>query len=312
VQQITHLIQHYGLFVVFVSVLLDQIGLPLPSYPVLAIAGALSLSGGAGIPQVVIAGVAGALVADSLWYLAAAKLGRRVLSLLCRFSLSPDSCVRLTENMFARAGPWTLLFAKFVPGLGYISVALSGITRLSLPLFLALDGIGAMFYIAVPVVLGRVFHSAVDAVLATLVHLGEYGIAILIAALALYIAIRWVDRQAFIRRLRMDRISVNELVELIDGGRRPAIFDVRAADERRRDGIIPGAVAAHASDILASLNGYPRDAEIVIYCSCPNDEAAALAALHLKRAGFKRIRPLSGGIEAWASAGHSIETVGLV
>jgi membrane protein DedA with SNARE-associated domain/rhodanese-related sulfurtransferase len=310
VQQITHLIQHYGLFVVFVSVLLDQSGLPLPSYPVLAIAGALSLSGGVGIPQIVIAGVAGALLADSLWYLAAARLGRRVLTLLCRFSLSPDSCVRQTENMFARAGPWTLLFAKFVPGLSYISIALSGITRLSLPLFFTLDGIGAAFYVGVPIVLGRVFHNAVNAVLTTLVHLGEYGIAILIAVFALYVAIRWVERQVFIRRLRMDRISVNELVELIDGGRRPAIFDVRSADERRRDGIIPGAVAAHASDILASLNDYPRDAEIVIYCSCPNEETAALAALHLKRAGFKRIRPLLGGIEAWINAGRTIDTVG--
>ncbi len=96
----------------------------------------------------------------------------------------------------------------------------------------------------------------------------------MIAVFALYVAIRWVERQIFIRRLRMDRISVDELVELIDGGTPPAIFDVRAADERRRDGIIPGAVAAHANDILANLKGYPRDAEIVIYCSCPNEESA--------------------------------------
>jgi membrane protein DedA with SNARE-associated domain/rhodanese-related sulfurtransferase len=310
-QQITHLIQHYGLIVVFVSVLVDKGGLPIPSYPVLAIAGALSLFGGAGIPQIIIAATAGALVADSLWYMVAAKLGRRVLSLLCRFSLSPDSCVRQTESMFTRIGPWTLLFAKFVPGLGYISVALSGITRMNLPLFLALDGIGAMFYVTVPVMLGRVFHRAVTAVLAMLFHLGEYGIAILIAAFGLYITIRWVERQVFIRRLRMDRISVIELVELIDRGRRPAIFDVRAADERRCGGIIPGAVAAHASDILATLKEYPRDAEIVIYCSCPNDEAAALAVLHLKRAGFKKIRPLSGGIGAWVNAGHTTETIGV-
>jgi hypothetical protein len=52
------------------------------------------------------------------------------------------------------------------------------------------------------------------------------------------------------------------------------------------------------SDILVSLKDYPRDAETVIYYSCPHDEAATLAVLHLKRTGFKRIRPLSGGIGA--------------
>jgi membrane protein DedA with SNARE-associated domain len=127
-----YLIQHYGVFVVFLTVLIEWAGAPLPSYPLLVVAGALSLSGEAPVAEIIGAGVAGALLADLAWYGAGARFGRRILSLICRFTLSPDSCVQRTEDTFARLGPWSLLFAKFVPGLGYVSVALSGITGLSL------------------------------------------------------------------------------------------------------------------------------------------------------------------------------------
>jgi rhodanese-related sulfurtransferase len=105
----------------------------------------------------------------------------------------------------------------------------------------------------------------------------------------------------------MDRISVDELAEMIDGGQTPIIFDVRSSDERLREGMILGAIAAHPSEIKEILGQYPRDTDIVIYCSCPNEASAAVAALHLKRAGFRRIRPLLGGIEAWSKAGRTTE-----
>lgn len=305
--EVTYLIQHYGLLVIFLSVLLDLGGAPIPSYPALLIAGALSLSGGSSAPAVVGAGVAGAIAADLAWYTAGAKLGNRVLSLLCKFTLSPDTCVRQTQDMFARMGPWSLLFAKFVPGLGYVSVALSGITRLSLPVFVLAAGAGDVLYIALPVVLGRLFHNAIDSVLSTLFQLGMAGLAIVAGLFVLYIAARWIERQAFARRLRMDRISVEELAEMIDGGKTPFIFDVRPSDVRLREGMIPGAIAAHGNEIKAVLDQYPRDTEIVVYCSCPNEASAAVAALHLKRAGFKKIRPLLGGVEAWSAAGRKTE-----
>jgi membrane protein DedA with SNARE-associated domain/rhodanese-related sulfurtransferase len=307
-QHITHLIELYGLFVVFLNVLLDQGGLPLPCWPALLVAGALGAAGGAPIAAVLLAAVAGSLIADLAWYMAAARLGRRVLVLLCKVSLSPDSCVRQTESLFGRVGPAALLFAKFVPGLGYVTVALSGITGVNLPVFLLLDALGAAAYFAIPIVLGRLFRNAIDAVMATLVQLGEYGVAIVIAGFAVYLALRWIERQAFIRRLRMDRISVDELAELIDSGETPVIFDVRSSEARLRDGIIPGAVAAHHTDIEAVLSQYPRDVEVVIYCACPNEATAATAARHLKRAGYRKIRPLLGGIDAWAQAGRPVET----
>jgi membrane protein DedA with SNARE-associated domain/rhodanese-related sulfurtransferase len=313
-QQIAWLIEQYGLLIVFFNVMASQAGVPLPAWPTLLVAGALSVAGGAPIGDVLVAAVAGSMIADLGWYTAAARFGRRVLALLCRISLSPDSCVRQTESVFGRVGPSALLFAKFVPGLGYVTTALAGTTGTALPLFLLLDAIGAAAYFAVPVVLGRIFHDAIDAVLATLSELGKYGVAIVLGALALYLLVRWIERQLFIRRLRMDRITVDELADLIDSGTSPVIFDVRPSEARTRNGIIPGAVAAHPTEIEPVLAQYPRDVEIVIYCACPNEATAAIAAQHLKRAGYRKIRPLLGGIDAWTQAGRPVDmpTAGFV
>jgi rhodanese-related sulfurtransferase len=198
-----------------------------------------------------------------------------------------------------------------VPGLGYVSVALSGITRVNLALFILLDAIGATFYVGLAIALGRLFHNAIDAILATLMRLGELGVALVVVAFLAYLALRWIERQLFIRRLRMDRISVDELAGMIDGGQTPVIFDVRDRAVRARDGIIPGAIGAHTTDIIGQLKDYPRDVEIVIYCACPNEASAAVAAMHLKRAGFRKIRPLLGGIDAWATAGRPLETIAI-
>lgn len=307
--ELTSLVQHYGLALVFVSAFIEQLGLPIPSYPVLAIAGALSLAGGDSIVLIMAIGAAGVIMGDLLVYAAGARFGRRALSLVCKLSLARDNCVRRTEDKFAHFGPWALLFVKFVPGFALVLILLSGVTRLAIPVFLLLDGIGAVVYVALPVVLGRIFHDAVDAVLAALTRWGEYGAALVIGALALYVTLRLIDRQLFIRRLRMARISAQELAGLVDAGQSPIIFDVRSAEARQKEGIIPGSIGAHPDEISRVAAQYARDAEIIVYCSCPNEASAASAALHLKRAGFKKIRPLLGGIEAWAKAGRPIQVV---
>jgi len=306
-EQIAGLIAQFGLLAVFLTVLLDEGGLPLPSWPLLAAAGAMAFTGSISLPAVIAAAVGGSIVADNLWYWIARLHGRRVLALLCKMSLSPDSCVRQTESVFSRVGPPALLFAKFVPGLGNITVALSGITRLPLRVFLPLEIAGSAIYLTIPILLGWLFHDAVASVLQTLAALGEYGLLLIAAALGGWLALRWRERQAFIRQLRMDRITVSELAALMaQEDTRPVILDVRPAEARAQGGMIPGAIAAHPENMDA-LADHSRDIEIVIYCACPNEASAAMAAHHLRRAGFKHIRPLLGGIDAWAGAGFALQ-----
>lgn len=307
-EDVVRLIEQFGLLAVFFTVLLDEGGLPIPASPLLAVAGALTARGELNLTALIAAAVAGSVIADNGWYGLGRTRGRRVLGFLCKLSLSPDSCVRDTETMFVRVGPSALLFAKFIPALGNVTIALAGITRVPFAIFLPLEVAGATLYLATPILLGRIFHNAVSELLNTLERLGVIGVGLLAAALLLYLFIRWWQRMLFIRQLRMDRITVEELAALLDNERKPLVLDVRSR-AARAEGVIPGAIPAHPTDMHPVLAHHDRDAEIVVYCACPNEATAAVAAKHLKAAGFKRIRPLLGGVEAWALAGHQLVIV---
>ena len=121
---VVRLMEQFGLVAVFLNVLLDEGGLPLPASPLLAVAGALAARGELSIASIIAAAVAGSFVADNGWYWLGRRHGRGVLGLLCKLSLSPDACVRQTETLFVRVGPSALLFAKFIPALGNITIAL--------------------------------------------------------------------------------------------------------------------------------------------------------------------------------------------
>lgn len=309
---IAALLTEYGLFVVFLNVLLDQGGLPLPAIPTLMTAAALAGRFDSQVLEIVAAGALGSMISDLAWFWGGMRHGRRVLGMLCRISLSPDFCVRQTETVFGKIGPAALLIAKFVPGMTNITVVLSGVMRTPVALFVVLDGFGALAFVGIPVALGLLFKNAIADVLVTLAQLGKLGIAIVILALALYLLVRWWQRYIFIRQLRMDRITADELAELIAKGERPLLLDVRSKEVRLREGVIPGSVSAHPSDLDPIVNGYARELEIVVYCSCPNEASAATAAKHLRQAGFKKIRPLLGGVTAWTNAGHSLEVVSAI
>jgi rhodanese-related sulfurtransferase len=60
-------------------------------------------------------------------------------------------------------------------------------------------------------------------------------------------------------------------------------------------------------EVDGRLQDIPRDRDIILYCSCPNEVSAARVALLLQRKGFSRVRPLLGGIDAWRERHYPIE-----
>lgn len=301
------LLQHHGLAVVFVNVLLAQLGLPVPAYPVLLVTGALSARGAYPMAALLPTAVAASLVADLAWFATARRFGGRVLRTVCRVSLSPDSCVRQTESLFSRWGVRSLAVAKFVPGFGLVATVIAAELRVSPARFLVFDAIGAALWAGVGLALGHVFHDAVAETLEALARLGRIGLGAALVGFALFALYRWQRRRAFLRELRMARITVEALRSLHEAGAQPVILDVRSAASRERDGFIPGSTAWSVDDGRDDRLDVPRDREVVVYCACPNEASAAVVAKRLMRAGFRRVRPLHGGIEAWVAAGLPLE-----
>jgi membrane protein DedA with SNARE-associated domain/rhodanese-related sulfurtransferase len=292
---------------VFLNVMLNQGGLPMPALPTIVTAAALNARQPNQLAAVLLAGLVGALMGDLVQYWCGRRFGRRILALVCKISFSPDFCVSQTETLLAKVGPLSLLFSKFLPGVSLLSVAMAGITRMPVPLFLLLDGIGALLFLGIAITFGWMFQDEITGAFSRLVAYGLWGLLAALAMLGLYLAAKWLQRQLFIRSLRMSRITVDELRRLMDEGKEILILDVRPADVRAAEGIIPGAVAAHPAEIQAVKDIHSRERETIVYCACPNEASAATAAKHLRRAGFKRIRPLLGGIDAWVEAGHPLK-----
>lgn len=304
-----HWVTGLGPPVLFLLVLLQQAGVPYPITPVLIVAGAASVHGHLPAAAVIAIAVAAAVIADLAWYCAGLRLGGRALKALCTLSLSPDSCVSDTERWFGRFGTRALIIAKFVPGLGLVSTAMAGVSRAGLDAFLLYDLIGNTLWVSVAVCAGVLFHDAVGDVLQVLAELGYWGVALLIAALAAFLAVKLWQRHALLRELRLSRISVPELKQLMDGGRAPLIIDALAPASRRREGIIPGAIPVETLRLESGSASVPLDAEVIVYCACPNEASAARIAKQLMQMGCLRVRPLTGGIFAWKEAGLEVEAV---
>jgi len=306
----TQFISTYGLAFIFVSVLIDQIGLPIPAIPALIIAGALAADGKLPIPGLFIVAVVATLIVESAWYYAGEHYGNRIMKVLCRISLTPDTCVNQTQANFERWGIESLLIANFIPGFSIIAPPLAGATRIGWSRFLIFSTLGALLWVGSGVIVGMVLKGQIEHLLILLKGMGAIAVTIVGALLATYIAYKWWERHRFFAMLRVARISVDELYRLMTTGGSPVIVDVRSHTARALvPHRIPGALHVPLHAVDQHVNGLPRDRDIILYCTCPNEVSAAEAAKLLMNSGFNRVRPLSGGLEAWIAAGYSIEEI---
>ncbi|HUK11776.1 MAG TPA: VTT domain-containing protein [Thermoanaerobaculaceae bacterium] len=261
-------ISRHGLAFVFLNVLLEQVGLPIPALPVLLVAGALAAEGRLSLAGALALAVAASAIADFGWFLTGRRLGQRVLKTICRVSLSPESCVRQTEWFYERLGLASLVVAKFVPGYSTLAPPLAGISGTSAAAFLAADIAGAAVWAGSALAVGHLFHGAMGDVVAALDRLGDWGVALVLVGLPVYLAYRWVRIKQFQRALRMARITVEELRAMMDEGRDPLILDVRTPLAHRFDPRrIPGAIRFQLDQLDETLRDVPLDREIILYCT---------------------------------------------
>ena len=293
---------------VFAVTLAARLGLPVPAAPVLVVAGALGVGSLAGGVAMLAAAVIANLLGDAAWFIAGRRFGSRVMRLLCRVSLSPDSCVRQSESLILRWGGGALIAAKFVPGVSTIAAPMAGALGMSAARFVAYDTAGALLWTLGFMLLGVAFRHDIRAVLETLSNVGLLTGGVALGLLAAYLVLRYVRRRRFLLGLATPRITVDELRVLLETEPAPIVIDVRSAasvglDPRR----VPGARSIELHDMAAHARELPADASVVLYCNCPNEVSAAQAARVLAGAGITDSRLLIGGLDAWVAAGAPIE-----
>jgi membrane protein DedA with SNARE-associated domain len=259
-------VEKHGYALLFLWVLAEQSGLPLPSVPLLLAAGALIRAGRLDALIAILCCVSAALIADTVWFQLGRRRGRRVLRLLCRVSLEPDSCVRQTENAFLRYGMKSLLVSKFIPGLNAVSAPLAGNSKATYWRFVLYDAVGATIWIVAYLSLGYLFSEQLDITLAYASRLGSSLLLLLPALVALWIGWKLIQRRRFLRLLDGARITPEDLWDRLNAGEEPFIIDVRGRLSERLNPI-PGSSWIPLEELAARSQEVPRDRDIILFCT---------------------------------------------
>ena len=306
----TDILLTYGYLLLFAWVLVEQLGIPLPATPVLLAAGALSVDGPFNFVLALALSVVATLIADVVWFFIGRRQGHRVLRLLCKLSLEPTTCVRRTQDSFARRRGTMLMFAKFVPGLGILAPPVAGENGMGFGAFLFFDGIGATLWAGTLLAAGRFFGDMLKRNAGLLNWDGRFYGALLVAGVVAFILVRLYRRRVVLKKLVASRLEPEDLKRQLDAGEPVCIIDLRHPLELLPEPFtLPGARHYSPDSLAERHNEIPRDRDVVLYCTCPSEATAAKTAMTLHRLGIDRVRPLRGGYDEWKRLGFPLDAI---
>jgi rhodanese-related sulfurtransferase len=232
-----------------------------------------------------------------------------VLETLCRFSLDPDSLIRHAKERFAAHRARYLIVAKFLPGVNPLAAGLAGVIALRPDVFLLYAAAGALLWAGAWIMLGYLFADVIAVIATANARFGPPLLIAIVAALILYVAVKYARRRWFLRHLRKARMDPVELKRRLDAGDPLLIVDLRTQLDIETDPYgIPGARWI-TPEVLRDphYQQIPKGSEIVFYCAEPREATSARMALRARSHGYKKLHPLSGGLEGWRRAGFAVE-----
>jgi membrane protein DedA with SNARE-associated domain/rhodanese-related sulfurtransferase len=299
-EQVLELVARHGGAIVFIIIFLDQLGVPLPTPPMLLGFGALAGAGRLNPLLSLSLAIAACLCADYIWFQLGRWKGKGALNLLCRAALEPDACVGKTQSRFSRHGVKSLLVAKFIPGFDTVAPPVAGMLGVTTLRFLLWSSAGALFWVGTYGGLGYLFSDRIQEFATAAEHVGSSLTFVLLGLLGAYLMWQYLARRRVVKSIQMARISPDDLYQMMISGHAPTIVDARSKPALASlPFIIEGAQLMALDEVEGKHKQLPRSAEVVVYCSCPNEVSSARVALKLKRLGAERVRPLAGGIENW-------------
>jgi membrane protein DedA with SNARE-associated domain/rhodanese-related sulfurtransferase len=297
----------YGYWILFLWVLVEQMGVPIPSAPLLLTAGTLTATHRMNLPLVLLAVLAGSLISDSVWYWMGKRFGGSVVKLLCRLSMESNTCVRKTEDYFGKHGVKALMVAKFIPGLGAVAPPIAGQTGMQYRLFAVYDAIGIMLWGLSFTLGGRFFGDVLKRNPNAFAWVARFGFALFVLLLLGFFVWRFFRQRAFLKEIRLSRLAPGELKEMLDRGQPVYIVDLRHPLDYLPDPrTLPGAILLSPDKLVAHCAEIPRDRDVVLFCTCPSEATAAKMALAIRKLGVHRVRPLLGGFDEWKRLGYPL------
>lgn len=261
-QQLSQTLEHDALGVVFINVLLQQLGLPVPAVPTLLLAGSLAATPGA-LGKLAAAAMLASVLADWGWYHAGKRFGYRVLSGLCKLSINPSSCVSQTEARFLRWGPASLVVAKFVPGFSTVAPPIAGALRMHQPSFLIAAGAGGGLWAGLALGAGWLLRDTVRQVIAALERNTAEALTVVVVLAAAWLGWKFWQKYRFRRLSAVPRIGIDELRAALAREPRPLLLDLRGAVMVAQTGPIDGARVAEHSQLEQVVGDWPRNQPIV-------------------------------------------------
>lgn len=298
ISQISQVLRQDAIWVVFLNVLLQQIGLPVPAIPTLLLAGSLAATPSQ-LGKVLAAAIVASVVADWIWYMTGRAFGYRVLAGLCKLSINPGSCVSQTEARFIRWGVGSLMMAKFIPGFSTVAPPIAGALRMALPGFLLAAGIGAGLWAGLALSVGWVLREEVQTAITSLNEHASRVLLITLGGVGIWLGWKLWQKYRFRQFCTVPHITPDELVAALNAGPSPLILDLRGATMIAETGPIIGATVAEHDRLLDAVRDWPKSHPIITLCACPEDAGAVQAARWLIKRGYLSVRPLQGGYEAW-------------
>lgn len=301
INQISQALQQNTMTVLFLNVLLQQLGLPVPAVPTMLLAGSMAMTFGH-LSQALTVATLASVLADAIWYWLGTLFGYRVLAGLCKLSINPGSCVSQTEARFIRWGVSSLVLAKFIPGFSTVAPPIAGALRMSLLGFLLAAGAGASLWAGLALGAGWVLRGAVQVAISSLdEHTGRALLAVLLA-FCIWLGWKLWQKYRFRKYCSIPHITPAELIDAQGSAQRPLLLDLRGATMIAETGPIPGAIVTEPDFLREAIGDWPKNQPIVTLCACPEDASAILAARRLLNDGYLSVRPLQGGYDAWIEA----------
>jgi membrane protein DedA with SNARE-associated domain len=264
------LIVHHGYVVIFVIVLAEALGFPVPAALALVAGGAAVAAGALRGPAAALVAVTAMLMGDCLLYVLGRHMGWRLLGFLCRVAVDPETCILRSAESFYKRGRATLVVAKFIPGINSMAPPLAGSMKMPFAQFLALDFLGANAYAFAYGTAGFIFRDFFAPIARGFRAAGHaMEIAVVVAVTALIGYRCWLYWKHRVYRV-VPRVQVTELAVRLQSEYAEKIL---LADVRSHGYYDPGAARIRGSirlepnNLSQEIKILPKDKDIYLYCT---------------------------------------------